>query len=72
MTEQPHPLTAYAKSSGKSLEEIAKAAKCSRMTLYRVMRGENATTDLVQRISDATGGRVPVSALFPKREGALP
>lgn len=70
MTEQPHPLVAYAKASNKSLEQIAKAAKCSRMTLYRIMRGENATTDLVQRVSDATEGAVPPSAFFPKRESA--
>lgn len=64
--EQPHPLVIYAAQPGRSLAKVAKAAGCSRMTLYRLMRGEqNATIDLLKRVSAATGGEVPVSALFP-------
>lgn len=70
MHTDAHPLAAFAKTSGQSLESIAKTAKCSRMTLYRVMKGENATTDLLQRISTATGGKVSVVELLPSRESA--
>lgn len=69
-SEIDHPVTRYAATNGVTVADIAKSAKCSRMTLYRVMRGENATTDLVQRICDATGGKVSPSAFFPKRETA--
>ncbi|MFC3705668.1 helix-turn-helix domain-containing protein [Devosia honganensis] len=63
--EQKHPLLEYAAAEGKSIEEIAKAAECSRMTLYRLMAGkQNATIELLQRVSDATGGRVPASAFL--------
>lgn len=61
-----HPLIEYAAAEGRSLEDIAKAADCSRMTLYRLMAGEqNATIGLLQRVSAATGGKVPVSAFLP-------
>ena len=60
-----HPLVEFARSSGKSLTQIAKDANCGRATLYRVMDGENATVDLLQRISAATGGKVSVAALIP-------
>ena len=59
------PLVEFARSSGKSLTQIAKDANCGRATLYRVMDGENATVDLLQRISAATGGKVSVAALIP-------
>ncbi len=37
------------------------------MTLYRLMDGkQNATINLLERISAATGGKVPVSAFLPK------
>lgn len=65
-----HPLITYARKTGTSMEAIAEKAGCSRMTLYRVMKGENATVDLLSRISNATGGKVPVTALLPKQETA--
>ncbi|NTA27438.1 helix-turn-helix domain-containing protein [Agrobacterium vitis] len=47
------------------MTEVAEASKCSRMTLYRLMKGEqNATIDLLKRISAATDGEVPVSAFI--------
>lgn len=63
---QAHPLIEYASRPGHSMSKLARDAGCSRMTLYRLMRGEqNATIDLLKRVSAATGGEVPVSALFP-------
>ena len=70
MDTPEHPLVAYAKGKSISLASIAEKASCSRMTLYRVMRGENSTTDLLQRISEATGGAVSAAQLLPKREVA--
>lgn len=44
------------------------------MTLYRLMKGkQNATVDLLQRVSDATNGAVSAKDLFPaptQQEGA--
>jgi DNA-binding phage protein len=63
---EEHPLSRFSRASGKTVMAIAKDAGCSRMTLYRLMRGEqNATIDLLQRVSAATGGEVSVSDLFP-------
>lgn len=59
-----HPLVEYATRKGLSLEAIAQKAGCSRMTLYRIMGGGNTTTDMLQKISDATDGEVPVSAFL--------
>lgn len=71
-TTQKHPLTEYATETKRSLEDIANEAGCSRMTLYRLMAGEqNATIGLLQRVSAATGGKVPVSAFIPT-EPTLP
>lgn len=65
MANEQHPLTSYLDRTGRSLTEVADAAKCSRMTLYRLMKGEqNATIDLLKRISAATSGEVPVSAFL--------
>lgn len=68
--QNAHPLTEYASQPGRSLSKLAREAGCSRMTLYRLMRGEqNATIDLLKRVSAATGGEVPVSALIPAEGG---
>lgn len=64
--EQKHPLIAYSDRTGKTVTAIAKEAGCSRMTLYRLINGEqNATLGLLARISAATDGEVPVSAFLP-------
>lgn len=71
MANETHPLTEYLERTGRSLTEVADAAKCSRMTLYRLMKGEqNATIDLLKRISAATGGEVSVSAFLGEGEAA--
>lgn len=65
-----HPLVEYAKKNGESMKAIAERAGCSRMQLYRVMNGENTTTNLLERISAATGGKVKVVHLLAKPETA--
>lgn len=70
MANETHPLTEYLDRTGRSLTEVAAAADCSRMTLYRLMKGEqNATIDLLRRISSATNGEVDASA-FLRKEAA--
>lgn len=59
---QKHPLIEYAERHSKSMAEIAKDAGCSRMTLYRlVAKKQNATIDLLERVSKATNGEVSPS-----------
>lgn len=60
---QSHPLKIYAQAHRVTFDQIAVAANTSRMTLSRVMRGENTTLDLLSRISDATGGEVTMRDL---------
>ena len=59
-----HPIIEYARDAGTTVTAIAEKAGCSRMQIYRVMQGENTTISLLERISAATGGRVPVAALL--------
>lgn len=41
------------------------------MTLYRLMAGtQNATISMLEKVSAATGGEVPVSAFLPSKEVA--
>lgn len=56
-----HPLVEFSKRTGKSITAIAKDAGCSRMTLYRIMSGDNTTRDQLQKISAATNGEVKVA-----------
>lgn len=68
---QEHAIIEYAKRTKTTVSAIAEKAKCSRMTLYRLMRGEqNATLDLLQRISAATEGQVTLSQLAGETESA--
>lgn len=61
-----HPLAEYANRTGQTTTDIARRAGVSRMTLYRLMKGEqNATIELLKRVSAATEGTVPVSAFLP-------
>lgn len=66
-----HPLLDYVRRTGTTLHQIARDAGCSRMTLYRMMRGEqNATIGLIQRVSAATGGAVTAEDFFPAPQPA--
>lgn len=68
-----HPLVEYAAKNRSSLTKIAKDAGLSRMTLYRIMGGdENTTVDTLRKISAATNGKVSVAELISERmaEGA--
>ena len=70
MSTKKHPLVKYLDRTGRTMTEIAEKAECSRMTLYRLIKGEqNATIDLLSKISAATNGEVPATA-FMNRESA--
>lgn len=61
-TSFDHPLAAFISKSGETMTAFAKRTSTSRMTLYRLMKGEqNATIDLLRRISAATNGEVVVT-----------
>lgn len=63
---EQHPLIKFSNEADVSIAAIAEKAGVSRMTLYRLMKGEqNATIDLLSRVSAATDGKVPVSAFLP-------
>ncbi len=71
-----HPLKAYRRENGLSLEALAVKALTTRSTLSRVeARLLRPTHDLLRRISDATEGNVSIEALVeatvvPAREVA--
>lgn len=63
---EQHPLAKFSADANISIAAIAEKAGVSRMTIYRLMKGEqNATIDLLTKVSAATGGKVPVSAFLP-------
>lgn len=66
--DRKHPLIEYAARKNLSLQAIAEKAGCSRMTLYRLMAGENATVEMLQKVSAATDGDVPASAFLPAEQ----
>ena len=63
MQTDQHPLMKYLQKKGESLSTFAKAAKTSRMQLYRIMAGEGTTTSRLKQISEATGGQISVADL---------
>lgn len=64
MARETHPLSEHLKATGESLTDFATRVEMSRMQLYRIMNGDSTTTDTLRKISAATDGKVPVSALL--------
>lgn len=66
-----HPIMHFIAKSGQSVSTFCKRVGTSRVTLYRLIKGEqNATIDLLSKISAATGGEVPATVFLPIREAA--
>lgn len=65
-----HPLRQYVDRQRTTLADFAASVGLSRMTLHRIMRGENTTLDALRRISDATHGLVSVEAIVAASEQA--
>lgn len=61
-----HPLTRYLEDNQRTVADLATAAGVSRMTIYRIIRGDqNATVGILSRVSAATGGIVAAAELLP-------
>lgn len=58
----------HLQKTGVSLSAFAKKAETSRMQLYRIMAGAATTTSRLEKISAATGGRLSVADLLPKKK----
>lgn len=65
-----HPLIKYLKAERVTLGDFAKNAGVSRMAIYRAIKGENTTIDLLRKISEATGGKVSVVEIVDSAEAA--
>jgi len=59
-----HPLASFISRSGTTITEFARRAGTSRNQLYRIMQGQNTTTDRLRAICAATGGAVSMEAFF--------
>lgn len=61
MSDKTHPLRKYLAVEGETISSFAKRSKISRMHIYRIMNGENATIDCLRKLSKATKNEVAVS-----------
>lgn len=59
-----HPLAAFLNKTGQTITNFAERIGMSRMQLYRIMAGESTRTNTLRKISEATGGAVPMSAFL--------
>ncbi len=60
-----HPLKAYLRDVGESIQEFGARVSASRQTLYRIIGGAQAPKPaLARRIVEATGGAVSFEALY--------
>ena len=74
---KPHPLARYLETTNRPLADLAKAAGTSRMSLYRIINGEQTPSlGLVQRLRTATDGAIDANDFLPEptpkaQEGAV-
>ena len=60
-----HPIDTYLGETGESKTDFAKRAGISKMHLWRLLDGRSGfSLPALQRISIATGGKVPVAKLI--------
>ena len=65
-----HPMLRWADENGRSVGELAVAVDCSEWHLRNIFAGrKEASLGLAKRLSDVSGGSVPMEA-FLKPEGA--
>lgn len=63
-----HPLKDYIVASGDSVAGFARRVGASRQTISRIIAGrQSPKPELARRIAEATGGAVPLEALFGPR-----
>lgn len=69
MTSDSHPMLAWASENGKTIAELATAAGCSDSHLRNIFAGrKEASLGLAKRLSDFTGGVVPMDAFCRPEE----
>ena len=67
---EPHPMLRWVEANGMTVGELALAAECSDAHLRNLFAGrKEASLSLAKRLSDISGGSVPMDA-FLKSEGA--
>ncbi|NOX81872.1 MAG: helix-turn-helix transcriptional regulator [Alphaproteobacteria bacterium] len=65
-----HPLKAYLRDVGETIQAFGARVSASRQTLYRIIGGAQAPKPaLARRIVEATGGAVTFEALYPRPSG---
>lgn len=70
MKYENHPLMQYLAERGETLAAFSERTGTSRMHLYRMMQGGGASVSKLVAISEATGGRVPVTAFIKGMEAS--
>ena len=64
MSNKSHPLLDYIKANGETVTDFAARVGFSRMRVYRIVNGENTSTDSIKKLVAATNGAVPVTAFI--------
>lgn len=64
MEHETHPLFAYLKANGETVTDFARRVGFSRMRVYRIVKGENTSTESIKQLVAATNGAVPVTAFI--------
>lgn len=64
MENEKHPLMQYLKANGESVTDFARRIGFSRMRVYRIVKGENTSTESIKQLVAATNGAVPVTAFI--------
>lgn len=57
-------LDEWCERDGRSMEELAKAFRMSRVHLWRIRKGGTESLDVAKRIEKVTGGRVSAISLL--------
>lgn len=61
-----HPLRAYRKTAGKSLEDVARAVGTARSTISRIETGDiMPSLGLIARLKQATNGALTAEDFMP-------
>lgn len=65
-----HPIALYLQTSNVKVGELARAAKTTRQTIYRLMHGKQAPSmGLASRLSEATNGAITANDFMTGKSG---
>ena len=66
---EPHPMLRWSAGAEMSIEQLAEAANCSAAHLRNIFAGrKEASLGLAKRLSDISGGTVPMEAFLRPEE----